>query len=250
MALSKYPRIELSTPDVGDKPHQPHLFSFPKREFGKTVKVNRSFQAAWFKQYSWIHYGEEEDAAYCFLCIKAYKERKISVKNTDPAFISTGFRNWKYALIKFRTHDSSSCHREAVEKVLTLPKTTRDIAESLSSAHKADKLKNRQMLMKVLTNVQFLARQALPLRGDGNESDSNFIQLLLLGGKEDSYVAEWLQKKSNKYTSPEIQNEIIRIMALQVLREVADNLQSTPFYTIMADETTDCSNKEQFVVCF
>ena len=39
-------------------------------------------------------------------------------------------------------------------------------------------------------------------------------------------------------------------MALQVLQEVADNLQSTPSYTIMADETTDCSNKEQFVVCF
>ena len=39
-------------------------------------------------------------------------------------------------------------------------------------------------------------------------------------------------------------------MALQVLREIASNLHNTLFYTIMADETTDSSNKEQFVVCF
>ena len=35
-----------------------------------------------------------------------------------------------------------------------------------------------------------------------------------------------------------------------MLREIASNLHNTPFYTIMADETTDSSNKEQFVVCF
>jgi len=38
-------------------------------------------------------------------------------------------------------------------------------------------------------------------------------------------------------------------MALQVLREVAANLHSTTFYTIMVDETTDVSNDEQVVLC-
>ncbi len=53
----------------------------------------------------------------------------------------------------------------------------------------------------------------------------------------------------DKYTSPLVQNEILKVMALQVLREIACNLQSTPFYTVMADETTDSSNCEQVVVC-
>lgn len=38
-------------------------------------------------------------------------------------------------------------------------------------------------------------------------------------------------------------------MALQVLREVAANLHSTTFYTIMVDETTNVSNIEQVVLC-
>ena len=54
----------------------------------------------------------------------------------------------------------------------------------------------------------------------------------------------------DKYTSPVIQNELIKIMALTVAETISGNLQATLFYTIMADETTDCSNKEQFVICF
>ena len=56
--------------------------------------------------------------------------------------------------------------------------------------------------------------------------------------------------KTDKYTSPVIQNEIIKIMGLKVAQTISGNLQATSFYTIMADETTDCANKEQFVVCF
>ena len=47
------------------------------------------------------------------------------------------------------------------------------------------------------------------------------------------------------YTSPEIQNEIIKVMGLQVLRDISAHLQGSPFLTVMADETTDRSNGEQ-----
>ena len=38
-------------------------------------------------------------------------------------------------------------------------------------------------------------------------------------------------------------------MALQVLREVAQNIQSADFYSIMGDEATDISNVSQLVIC-
>ena len=46
------------------------------------------------------------------------------------------------------------------------------------------------------------------------------------------------------------QQMLLKIMALKVAETISGNLQATSFYTIMADETTDCANKEQFVVCF
>ena len=71
--------------------------------------------------------------------------------------------------MKFRPHDSSNSHQEAVEKIVTLPRTTRDIGELLSAAQKTEKLHNRQIFLKILSSIQFFTKQSLPLRGDDDE---------------------------------------------------------------------------------
>ena len=162
--------------------------------------------------------------------------------------IFKGFSNWKDATVSFKKHEQSSCHREAVEVMVSLPVTTRDIGEMLSQQHAKEKEGNRKVLLKILANVKFLARQGLAFRGDGNESDGNFLQLLKLRAEEDPSISEWLARKANKYTSHEIQDEFLRIMAHQILRQIASNLQMSPFLTIMADETTDASNYEQVTI--
>ena len=57
------------------------------------------------------------------------------------------------------------------------------------------------------------------------------------------------EEKNNKYTSGDIQNKFLQVMALHILRNICSNLIKNGFYTIMADECTDVSNKEQFVIC-
>ena len=46
-----------------------------------------------------------------------------------------------------------------------------------------------------------------------------------------------------------MQNEMLKVMALEVLRYVAASLHSSPFYSIMAYETTDSSTRERVVIC-
>ena len=46
-----------------------------------------------------------------------------------------------------------------------------------------------------------------------------------------------------------MQNEMISVMAHLVLRQKASSIHSSPFYTVMVDETTDASNQEQVVFC-
>ena len=38
------------------------------------------------------------------------------------------------------------------------------------------------------------------------------------------------------------------VMSLKILREIISNIHNAFFYTVMVDETTDCSNKEQVVL--
>ena len=90
------------------------------------------------------------------------------------------------------------------------------------------------------------------MRGDGaGEPDRNFIQLLQLRAQDEGNgkLVRWMKRKSSKYTSHDIQNEILQVMALRVLRQIASNVQATHF-TIMIDETTDPSTTEQVVVVF
>lgn len=103
------------------------------------------------------------------------------------------------------------------------------------------------MLLTILRGVQYLGRQGLAMRGDNDESNGNFIQILKLLDFDGS-IKKWMEHKQNKYTSPVIQNEILQLMALKIVRNVASNIQKG-FFTIMCDECTDTSNKEQLVIC-
>lgn len=157
-----------------------------------------------------------------------------------------GYSNWKDATLSFKKHELSSCHRESVEMIISLPMSTKHIGEQLSEQFSRDMEENGNMLLKILSSIRFLARQGLALRGKGvDECDGNFIQYLK---SLEGDTSTWLQKKSNKYTSNTIQNEILKIAALHVLRKIVCNLQMSPFLTIMIDETTDISNREQVTI--
>jgi len=67
---------------------------------------------------------------------------------------------------------------------------TRNVGELISSNHANSKEENRKYLLKIAQSIRYLARQGLPLRGDGNEVDSNFNQLLLLRGIDDFKLSQ------------------------------------------------------------
>ena len=115
--------------------------------------------------------------------------------------------------------------------------------------HWQEKMECHQCLLKVLSNMKLLVRQGLPLRGYGDESDSNFHQLLKLRSGDDPQVKTWLSKNIETYTSADVTNEMLKVIVVQVLHDVVASIQLAPFYALMVDETTDVSNKQQVVFC-
>ncbi|XP_076348247.1 52 kDa repressor of the inhibitor of the protein kinase-like [Tachypleus tridentatus] len=62
-------------------------------------------------------------------------------------------------------------------------------------------------------------------------------------------MIEWLKKKTNKYVTHDVQNEILDVMELQVLRDVASCIRNGRYFSILADECTDVANKKQLTIC-
>ena len=237
----------LPVQDVPPEPYQPQNHNFPRRQFGQNNVTNRFFQSSWFTKWKWIHYNAARDLAYCHVCITGIKSGKLRLPARhagESAFIycDGGGSNWKDATRCFNKHEASAMHKTAVDAVVTVPRTCGNVGAMLSAAHASAKRKNHEYVLQVFQIVCFWSRQGIALRG-------NFIQLLLLRSIDNTTILSMLNKKTDKYTSPIIQNEMLKIMGLQVLREIAGSIQKAKYFSLMADEVTDVSNREQVAIC-
>ena len=146
-----------------------------------------SFHAQRFEKYSWPRYEEATDKALCFICKKAFDEGKVLSNQVNKAFIETAYSNWKNAGRGFSNYQASEFHKAAHSALFP---GTADVGERLSDVHSEQKKENRQFLIKIISNLRYLARQAEPFRGSGDDNNSNFIQLLKLKREEYSMANE------------------------------------------------------------
>ena len=109
-------------------------------------------------------------------------------------------------------HQQTKAHHEAVEAIVTLPKSTKDVVEQLDRGHNAEKECARDMLRLILASIRFLARQELALHEDVEES-SNLIQILRLRAENKPEILQWIEKSARKHTSPENQSKMLEMMA-------------------------------------
>lgn len=105
-------------------------------------------------------------------------------------------------------------------------------------------------MLKIIQNIAFLGKQGLALRGDGdNDKCGNFYQLVLLRAKDDPALLKWIGKSYDKHLTPQAQNEILKLLALKLLRKIVADIAESHCFSILADEATDASNTQQLVIC-
>ena len=130
------------------------------------------------------------------------------------------------------------CHKEAVFKWKHCVRGV-DINLQLQRQLVAEQLEARNCLHKMFTTVEYLAQQALPFRGH-EEERGNLYQLLKVRTGDSDVLNRWLQKRS--YTSHDVPNEILRIMAHQIQQSM---FPPACGIVLSADETVDVSLTEQ-----
>lgn len=157
---------DFNIAEIPDIPfHPPVTFTFHKREFGKTKRVKSLCQHSWFSKWKWLHYNEDKDAVFCHVCVSALKQKKMQTSHSsNPFFISKSFNYWKDGTVRFASHEVSCLHWEAIQVVVEFPKQCTDIGEMLSKQHTDIKKTNRKCLLKILTSMQYLARQGISFR--------------------------------------------------------------------------------------
>ena len=122
--------------------------------------------------------------------------------------------------------------------------------------------KNKEKLKSIVETVIFCGRQGIALHGHRDDhtclkdlqhtNPGNFIALLDFRiNSGDTVLADHLKScgRNAFYTSKTIQNQLIAICGKIVLSSILEEIRAASLFSIMADEATDASNKEQLAVC-
>ncbi|XP_042465598.1 zinc finger MYM-type protein 1-like [Zingiber officinale] len=213
-------------------PIQP-IYDYP---FTECEGQKRRFQSYWFQKYPWLEFSIEKQSAFCFPCY---------VFDTNSAqfdtFTVTGFKNWKRVNCKncpFKRHegDGNSRHSFAMRKWGDLKNLDQHIDRRLEKQSSKQIEQNRLLLKVSIESVKFLAI-------------GNYLELVALLGRMNPEIGSTLEKtsKNAKYTSPEIQREILKIIADIVRDKIRAEIGEAKF-CILVDEAIDESSKEQMAI--
>ncbi|XP_025647563.1 uncharacterized protein [Arachis hypogaea] len=193
-------------------------------------KSHRRFQASWFKLFpSWLEYSIEDDAIYCFPCFLFAKEPSI---NTGP----------------------NSFHHKALKSCDDLMKQSQHIDRLLHKQTSEEIEKNRIRLGASIDCIRWLTFQGCAYRGhDESQSSSNrgnFLEMLKFLGSYNERVKQNVLEnapKNAKYTSNDVQKEILHILATKVRNSIREEIGDAKF-CIIVDEARDESKKEQMAI--
>ena len=116
----------------------------------------------------------------------------------------------------------------------------------LSSRVVASQKTARQALRAIVTLLQYLAAQGLAICGN-SDKNGNLAQLVNLRANDIPELKQWLQRKDT-WTSNIVHNEIIEMLAHSVQRDIAHDIQQSPYFAVVADGTTDISGLEQLSI--
>ena len=114
---------------------------------------------------------------------------------------------------------------------------------------KKDQDNSRQVLLKLISSVKYLAENGLALRGKNN-LEGNYNSLLLLRSEDDPLLKNWLERSHRNYSSPQIQNEILQLMSNEIINQICKDVNSNSVqFAIIIDGTQDIQGNEQEAIC-
>lgn len=265
-ALSDSHRLHiLNTPWTA-----PEGFVWPcssKKEGDKT-RLKYLGQQHFRGSYSCFEYSLAKKGIFCKPCVLFAPEsvRGIQLKS----LVKTPLSNYCKLTGKdgaLSSHISKSFHEDSMTRAIGL-KSGVHVGEEINKAASEERRKNRAALSRILQAVEYHGRLGLSLRGhrdSGNlpivfsegSTDIDYTQgnlracLQLMVACNDEVLRRHIDgcPLHASYISPKSQNELIDAIGQVMQQEVVLEWKQSQYFSLIADETTDFSKREQLSVC-
>uniref|UniRef100_A0A673TGJ0 Zinc finger MYM-type containing 1 n=2 Tax=Suricata suricatta TaxID=37032 RepID=A0A673TGJ0_SURSU len=219
----------------------------------KVLKVkdkSRNIKKSWCSNFQHLRNSIKKDVTFCYSC-HLFCQKNFSCGGESLA--TQGISNWKTTLEKFRQHEKSEMHLKSLQFWREYQFSDEAVNENVS-IHSKQIEGNKKYLKLIIENILFLGKQNLSLRGNDQSistvNKGNFLELLEIRAKDKGEeIFRLLNSQVDFYNSTQIQNDIIEIIKTEMLQDIVNEINVSPAFSIICDETTGSATKEQLSVC-
>ncbi|CAN6696635.1 unnamed protein product [Malus baccata var. baccata] len=234
-----------------NNPCQPKDHIMPRK-----VSNNRCFVTRWFDNFKWLEYSIVKDAAFCRYCYLFKCDFDKEGNAGSDVFTEIGFTNWRKGLENFRDHEGGvgSLHNKALQQARDLMMQKQHIETFVIKQTDEARINYHTLLRGALDCTRWLLQQGLPFRGHDESFKSsnrgNYLELMQFLADHNDKVRKVVfenASKNLKYTSSDIQKDLVRACAIETIGAITKDMEGT-FFSLLVDGSRDSSTKEQMAV--
>nr|XP_028962138.1 uncharacterized protein LOC114826236 [Malus domestica] len=233
------------------EPCQPKSHIMPRK-----ASDNRCFITGWFDNFKWLEYSIVKDAAFCRYCYLFKCDFDKAGGSGSDVFTTKGFTNWRKGPENFRVHEggAGSLHNKAMQQAKDLMTQKQHIVTFVIKQTDEARVNYHTLLSGALDCTRWLLRQGLAFRGHDESLKSsnrgNYIDLMQFLADHNEKVRKVVFEngpKNLKYTSSDIQKDLVHACAIETINAITKDMEGT-FFSLLVDGSRDASNKEQMAV--
>ena len=195
------------------------------------------FNKEWQTSYPWVQVSVDGQGMFCKLCRK-HSRRPKKVPVGKASWVDVPCVTLQQSSLK--RHEASQSHNEAkaLEVQLCISRDVGGIEQAFHTVESAE----RKAMISAMKCLYFLCKNEIP-------HTTNFVSLLELAKSIGAtYLCDLNLGGNAHYTSERFMQEAVSSLGVVIRNKIFDDIRSSPFFSLLCDETTDVAVKKELIV--
>ena len=252
----------------------PEGFSWPSTERMDKGKLRKKYLGSqhFEGRFDTFSYSESKQGIFCKTCVlfntlesvRGSKINRLVKKPLKKYAHLTGKDGYLTQHLKNKFHEYSV---QAATDFLKTIESGSDISSLLNQEAARQRINNRNCLKRILQAIEFHGRLGLALRGHRDSGEllieesllgnlnyeqgnfRAFLQLMINSGDKTLHDHLKNSPRNGQYISSLTQNHLIDAISTHMPTQFGEEVRQARYFSLLADETTDSSHKEQLCIC-